>query len=101
MSGPPCGGNLTLGSLVSLISRFIADLCHQEAATPRGSAMTGVVTAQFIAGGGKKIASRADLDKVCDILGVKDPVKSNLPISEDCKYFLVLIAEKDTPDSCS
>jgi hypothetical protein len=100
---PPCGWNLTLGSL---LGHLIAGPCHARAAAPRRSVMTGLVTAQFIIGaretGGPGGLTKAELDQICDLLKITDPIKKDLPAGPACRYQLVLQAtNQDIPKKCN
>jgi hypothetical protein len=60
--------------------------------------MASVVATLFIPGG--KSLDRADLDKVCDLLNIVDPLKSRLPTGPSCTYYLLLSANAPLPDNC-
>ena len=52
--------------------------------------MAAVVATLFIPGG--KSLTRQELDQVCQILGIQDPAKKDLPVGPACTYFLLLSA---------
>jgi hypothetical protein len=60
--------------------------------------MTGVVATMFLPGG--KSLSKKELDQVCDILGIADPMKKNLPVGKGCTYYLLLSSNGKIPDKC-
>ena len=67
--------------------------------------MTGVVTASFIVGArntsGPGAMTKGELDQICDLLKITDPVKKNLPAGDACRYLLVLQADQDIPKECT
>lgn len=60
--------------------------------------MAAVVATLFIPGG--KSLTRQELDQVCQILGIQDPVKKDLPVGAACTYFLLLSANAPLPKDC-
>ena len=61
--------------------------------------MGATVAVLFVPGG--KSLSRSELDQVCNILGIGDPLKTLLPTGEDCTYFLQLSTNTKLPESCN
>jgi hypothetical protein len=61
----------------------------------REFAMASVVATQFFAGG--KTLSRSELNQVCDILDITEPLKSDLPVGPECTYFLLLSTNSPLP----
>jgi hypothetical protein len=50
---------------------------------------------------GSKSLTKAELDQVCDLLGITDPLKGLLPAGPDCTYFLQLSTNGKLPTACS
>ena len=44
--------------------------------------------------------TKGELDQICDLLKITDPVKKNLPAGTGCRYQLVLQSQKDLPKDC-
>jgi hypothetical protein len=61
--------------------------------------MGAIVTARFQVGS-KTGITRQDLDRICDLLRIADPVKSNLPAGDHCRYVLVLESKAKIPQDC-
>jgi hypothetical protein len=62
--------------------------------------MASVVAALSVAGG-KSVLSRTELDQICDLMNIKDPVKSDLPVGPACTYYLYLSSTAPIPNDCA
>lgn len=61
--------------------------------------MAAVVATLFIPGG--KSLNRSDLNQVCQLLDIQDPIKSDLPVGDACTYFLLLSSNAPIPTECA
>lgn len=61
--------------------------------------MSAIVTAQFVLGG-KNVATRAELNQIIQLLGIRDP-EGKLPVGETCRYLLVLQGQEKVPKECA
>jgi hypothetical protein len=61
--------------------------------------MASVVPTLFFPGG--KSLTRPELDQVCQILDITDPLKSLLPVGDACTYYLLLSTNSPLPQSCA
>ena len=61
--------------------------------------MGAIVAARFQVGG-KTGITRQDLDRICDLLRITDPVKSHLPAGDHCRYLLILESQEKIPQEC-
>lgn len=60
--------------------------------------MTGIVATLSVAGG--KNLTRQELDAVCNAMGIGDPIKSQLPVGDGCRYLLLLSSNGEIPKTC-
>jgi hypothetical protein len=56
------------------------------------------IAVQFVPGG--KALSKQELDKVCDLLDIRDPLKKLLPAGPNCTYYLQLSTNGKLPEAC-
>jgi len=61
--------------------------------------MGSTVAVLFVPGG--KSLTKAELDQVCDLLGITDPLKNLLPAGPNCTYFLQLSSNAKLPETCA
>jgi hypothetical protein len=61
--------------------------------------MASIVATLFIPGG--KSLTRPELDQICDILNITDPLKSQLPVGYACTYYLLLSSNAPIPKDCA
>jgi hypothetical protein len=61
--------------------------------------MGAIVAARFVVGSQTGLP-REDLDRICDILRISEPVKSRLPAGQHCRYLLVLESQEKIPQDC-
>ena len=60
--------------------------------------MGSTVATLFLPGG--KSLNKADLNKVCDLLEIRDPLKGLLPTGDQCIYYLILSTNTQIPTTC-
>jgi hypothetical protein len=60
--------------------------------------MGSIVATLFVPGG--KSLNKQDLDKVCDLLDIRDPLKKLLPAGPNCTYYLMLSTNGKIPTEC-
>jgi hypothetical protein len=92
----PLAGGTSIRVIYATLTSTYSD---RDRCAAREVGMGTIVATQFYAGG--KSITRQELDQICQILDIQDPLKQLLPTGANCTYYLLLSSNAPLPKDCA